>query len=331
MDRIQKTGAIAMNKYPIRFGFQAGQQNVTWERIRDAWEKLDAWGYDSLWLFDHFYPIFTPDPAGPCMESWTLLSALSQHTRRARIGALVNSNTYRNPCLTAKMAATLDHASEGRLNLGLGAGWYELEHASFGIDFKNVRARLEALDESIQVIISMFTRERTNLDGKHYHVKDAVCNPKPLQKPHIPLMIGGRGERSLLKIVATHADMWNTMNSNPQEMKRLIGVIQRHGDIVGRDTDEIEKTIMMPLCYKAPVDREQMISAAVAAMAGVNVDAVRDRIMIGGKDECLEKIARYAEVGVTHFIFNMRWPNMVEDEFQAFAEDVIPAVRRQLA
>ncbi|MGO9452531.1 MAG: LLM class flavin-dependent oxidoreductase, partial [Candidatus Binataceae bacterium] len=102
-----------MGGHPIRFGFQSGQQNVTWERMRDFWAKMDAWGYDSLWAFDHFYPIFTPDPAGPCMENWTLLSALSQHTKRARIGALVNSNTYRNPCLTAKMAATLDHVSGG--------------------------------------------------------------------------------------------------------------------------------------------------------------------------------------------------------------------------
>ena len=232
-----------MTKHPIRFGFQSGQQNVTWERMRDVWGKIDAWGYDSLWAFDHFYPIFTPDPAGPCMENWTLLSALSQRTRRARIGALVNSNTYRNPCLTAKMAATLDHVSGGRLNLGLGAGWYELEHRSFGIDFKTVRGRLEALDESCQIIKDMFTQDRTTVEGKHYHVVDAVCNPKPLQKPHIPLMIGGRGEKSLLKIVAKHADMWNTMHANPAEMKRLIDVIERHGDTVGRNTDEIEKTI----------------------------------------------------------------------------------------
>jgi F420-dependent oxidoreductase-like protein len=297
-----------MTKHPIRFGFQSGQQNVTWERMRDVWGKIDAWGYDSLWAFDHFYPIFTPDPAGPCMENWMLLSALSQHTRRARIGALVNSNTYRNPCLTAKMAATLDHVSGGRLNLGLGAGWYELEHRSFGIDFKTVRGRLEALDESCQIIKGMFTQDRTTVEGKHYHVVDAVCNPKPLQKPHIPLMIGGRGEKSLLKIVAKHADMWNTMHANPAE---------------------IEKTIMMPLCYKASKEREQMISGVVASMARITLEQARDRIMIGGKDECLDKIAQYAKVGVTHFIFSLRWPILIEEEFQEFAEEVIPTVRRQ--
>ena len=295
--------------------------------MRDVWGKLDAWGYDSLWVFDHFYPIFTPDPAGPCMENWTLLGALSQRTTRARIGAMVNSNTYRNPCLTAKMAATLDQVSGGRLNLGLGAGWYELEHRSFGFDFKTIRGRLEALDESCQIVKSMFTEDKTTLKGKHYNVVDAVCNPKPLQKPRIPIMIGGRGEKSLLKIVAKHADMWNTMHANSAEMKRLIEVIERHGDTVGRNTDEIEKTIMMPLCYKASSDREQMILATVAGMARITPEQARDRVMIGGKEDCLEKIAQYAKVGVTHFIFTLRWPHLVEDEFQAFAEEVVPAVK----
>ncbi|HLI80002.1 MAG TPA: LLM class F420-dependent oxidoreductase [Candidatus Binataceae bacterium] len=316
-----------MPTHPTRFGFQSGQQNVTWERMRDFWRKADEWGYDSIWAFDHFYPIFTPDPAGPCMENWTLLSALSQHTKRARLGAMVNSNTYRNPCLTAKMAATLDQISGGRLNLGLGAGWYELEHRSFGIDFKTLGGRLSALDEACQIIKGMFTQEKTSLDGKHYKVVDAVCNPKPIQKPHIPIMIGGRGEKRLLQIVAKHADMWNTMFANPAEMKRLIAVIERHGDQVGRNTDEIEKTLMLPLCYKSSKEREQMVAGTVASTAGITPEQARDRIMIGGKDECLDKVEEYRKIGVTHFIFSMRWPVIVDDEFQAFAEEVIPSAR----
>ena len=316
-----------MARHPIRFGFQSGQQNVAWERMRDFWRKAEQWGYDTIWAFDHFYPIFTPDPAGPCMENWTLLSALSQLTKRARLGAMVNSNTYRNPCLTAKMAATLDHVSDGRVNLGLGAGWYELEHRSFGIDFKTLGGRLTALDEACQIIKGMFTQEKTSLNGKHYKVVAAVCNPKPIQKPHIPIMIGGRGEKRLLQIVARHADMWNTMFAPPAEMKRLIAVIERHGDRVGRNTDEIEKTLMLPLCYKAPKDREQMVLGTVAATAGGTPEAVRDRVMIGGKDECLDKIEQYRKAGVTHFIFSMRWPVIVDDEFEAFAEEIIPAAR----
>ncbi|HXW84421.1 MAG TPA: LLM class flavin-dependent oxidoreductase, partial [Candidatus Binataceae bacterium] len=183
------------SKFPIRFGIQTGQQNCAWEQLRELWSKADGWGYDSLWDFDHFYPIFTPDPGGPCMEGWTTLAALSQHTRRARIGAMVNGNTYRNPCVMAKMAATLDQITGGRLNLGIGAGWYELEHRSFGIDFKTIPGRLQALDESVTIIKGMFTQQKTTLHGRHYNVTDAMCNPKPLTKPHPPILIGGRGER----------------------------------------------------------------------------------------------------------------------------------------
>ena len=315
-----------MSTHPICFGIQTGQQDVTWERMRDFWQKVDAWGYDSLWAFDHFYPIFVPDPSGPCMESWTLLGALSQHTQNARIGALVNGNTYRNPCLTAKMGATLDQISGGRLNLGLGAGWFELEHNSLGFDFKTVPQRLEALDESCQIIKSMFTQDKTTLKGKHYNVVDAVCNPKPIQK-NVPLMIGGHGERVLLKIVAKHADMWNMTNADAAEMKRLIGVIERHADTVGRDADQIEKTLMLAMSYNPPKQRDEMLNGLIAMMAQTTPEKARDRIVIGNKQECIDKIEGFIRAGVTHFIFMQVWPMIVEDEVQAFAEEVIPAFR----
>src|SRR5213592_4464416 len=136
-----------MATHPIRFGIQTGQQSLEWAQLLALWQKADAWGYDSLWNFDHFYPIFV-DPEGPCLESWTTLAALAQATRRARVGTMVSGNTYRHPCVTAKMAATLDHVSGGRFNLGLGAGWFEREHRDFGIDFKTVPRRLEAQVEA---------------------------------------------------------------------------------------------------------------------------------------------------------------------------------------
>src|SRR6185369_12103175 len=131
----------------------------------------------------------------PCLEGWTALGALAQATTRARIGLLVSGNTYRHPCVTAKMAATLDHVSNGRLNLGIGAGWFELEHNNFGIDFKTVRGRLDALDEALQIIRGMLTQPRTTVHGKHYTVTDALGLPKPVQKPYPPIMIGGTGEK----------------------------------------------------------------------------------------------------------------------------------------
>ena len=314
-----------MTTHPIRFGIQTGQQGIEWAQMLDLWQKADAWGYDSLWGFDHFYPIFV-DPEGPCLEGWTALAALAQATRRARIGLLVSGNSYRHPCVTAKMAATLDHVSGGRLNLGIGAGWFEPEHRSFGIEFKPTAARLEALDEACRIILGMLTASRTTVHGKHYTVTDAIGLPKPVQQPHPPIMIGGKGRRVLLRIVARHADMWN-IGAGPEEMRSLIDVLRRHGDAVGRDTDAIEKTVLLPLCYRAAPPREEFICRLMASMRQTTPELVRREIMIGDKKECLDTIARYVEVGVTHFIFMIFAPYFL-DEIQAFAEEVIPAVRR---
>jgi F420-dependent oxidoreductase-like protein len=314
-----------MVRHPIRFGIQTGQQGVEWGDMLALWRKADAWGYDSLWTFDHFYPIFV-DPEGPCFEGWTALAALAQATQRARIGHLVTGNTYRHPCVTAKMAATLDHVSAGRFTLGIGAGWFEPEHRAFGIDFKTVRARLEALEEALQIILGMFTQPRTTLQGRHYTVTDAIALPKPVQQPHPPIMIGGTGERVLLRLVARYADMWNA-GASAERMRALIDVIRRHGDAVGRDTAVIEKTVLLPLCYRAAPEREQFVCRLMASMRRTTPELVRREIMIGGKDECLGTVERYTAAGVSHFIF-MTFTPYFADEIQAFAEEVVPAVRR---
>jgi F420-dependent oxidoreductase-like protein len=314
-----------MTRHPIRFGIQTGQQNVAWRDMLALWQKADAWGYDSLWAFDHFYPIFSP-PAGPCFEGWTTLAALAQATTRARVGHLVTGNTYRHPCVTAKAAITVDHVSGGRFNLGIGAGWFELEHTSFGIDFKTVPQRLAALDEACRIIKGMFSEERTTLHGQHYRVTDAMGVPKPLQKGGIPIMIGGTGRKVLLRIVAEHADMWNAFAS-AEGMAELIAVIDRHGERVGRDTGAIEKTIMMPLCYTRDKQRQDAVCNIMATMRETTPELVRAQIMIGDKNECLDTIGRYARAGVTHFIFMLFTPYFV-DEIQAFAEEVAPAARR---
>jgi F420-dependent oxidoreductase-like protein len=314
-----------MGTHPIRFGIQTGQQGVEWPQMLELWQKADAWGYDSLWNFDHFYPIFT-NPEGPCMEGWTTLSALGQATKHVRIGHMVNGNTYRHPCVTAKMAATLDHITGGRLNLGIGAGWFELEHRSFGIDFKTVRGRLEALDEACQIIRGMFTQPKTTVHGKHYTVTDAMCLPKPVQQPHPPIMIGGRGKKVLLKIVAQHADMWNSTGS-AEQLRELIDVIKQHGDTIGRDASQIEKTAMMSLCYKAAPEREEFMCNLIGAMAQSSPQDARRQIMIGGQQECLDTIERYTKAGITHFIF-MTFAPYFADEIQAFAEEVMPAAKK---
>ena len=312
-----------MATHPIRFGIQTGQQNIEWAQMLELWQKADGWGYDSLWNFDHFYPIFLP-PERPCLEGWTTLSALAQATKRARVGTMVNGNTYRHPCVTAKMAATLDHISGGRLNLGIGAGWFEREHQNFGIDFKTVPQRLQALDEACRIIRGMLTQEHTTVHGRHYTVTDAMGNPKPIQQPHPPIMIGGTGEHVLLRLVARHADMWNA-SASAERMHELIEIIRRHGDT--------ERT-------RHRAHREDGDDAALLPRAGraAGVHVQHDRGTApddarggapGDHDRRQAGVPRHGRAlraaGVTHFIFMMFAP--IVDEIQAFAEEVIPAVR----
>jgi F420-dependent oxidoreductase-like protein len=313
-----------MTTHPVRFGLQTGQQSIAWRDMLSFWQSADAWGYDSLWNFDHFYAIFS-DPGNPCLEGWTTLSALAQATTNARIGHLVNGNTYRHPCVTAKMAMSLDHISGGRANLGIGAGWFEEEHRSFGIDFKSVRGRLDALEEALRIIKGMLAGERVTLKGRHYQVEDAFCQPAPIQDGGLPIMIGGEGRKILLRIVAQYADMWNAAGS-PEKMGELIRVIRSHGDAVGRDTDEIEKTVMLPLCYTGDKSVQDAVVSLLAASFGVSPDDARASSMVGEKQECIDTVERFHAVGVTHFIFMCFAPYPV-DQIQAFAEDVIPAFR----
>ncbi len=312
-----------MHAHPVRFGLQTAQQGVTWHDVADLWRKADGWGYDSLWAYDHFYPIFS-DPSGPCLEGWTLLAALAGVTQRARIGPLVTGNTYRHPCVLAKMAATVDHIGGGRLNLGIGSAWFEHEHTSFGIDFMTVPRRLEALEESLRIIKGMLAGERVSLEGRHYRVRDAVCRPVPVQQ-RVPIMIGGSGRKVLLRLVAEHADLWNSRGS-PREIAELIGVIERHGEKAGRDPFAIEKTVMLPLVYTPDRATQDAVCQLLGAVFGVSPEEARAQAMVGGREECLAKIHEYVRVGCTHFIFMLIAPYPL-DQVQAFAEEVMPAAR----
>ena len=293
-----------MDKHPIRFGVQTGQQNIDWEQLRSFWAKADGWGYDSLWVFRPLLSDLRARPDRPVPRRLDSAEcAQPEHQARAyrRAGQRQHlSQSVRSPRRWRRRSTT--SAAAGSTS-ALGAGWFEAEHHSLGFDFKTIPGRLQALDESCQIIKGMFTQEKTTLKGKHYNVVDAVCNPKPMQK-NLPLMIGGHGEKVLLKIVAKHADMWNMGNADAAEMKRLIGVIERHGDTVGRDTDEIEKTLMLALCYKAPKQREEMLSSVVAMMAQTTPELARERMIIGSKQECVDKIEGYTQGGRHAFHFH---------------------------
>jgi F420-dependent oxidoreductase-like protein len=194
--------------------------------------------FESGWTFDHFYPIFS-DPTGPCLEGWITLTALAQATTRLRLGVLVTGNVYRHPAVLANMAASVDIVSNGRLELGLGAGWNEEECDAYGIELPPLKERFDRFDEALEVIVGLLSNETTTFEGRHYQLRDARCEPKPVQRPHPPICIGGGGEKRTLRTVARHAQHWNVPGGDAAEFVRKRDVLHQHCADIGRDPSEI--------------------------------------------------------------------------------------------
>lgn len=194
--------------------------------------------FESGWTFDHFYPIFS-DPTGPCLEGWVTLAALAQATRRLRFGALVTGIHYRHPAVLANMAATLDIVSGGRLEIGLGAGWNEEESGAFGIRVGSPRERSDRFEEACEVIVSLLSEETTTFNGSYYRLTEARCSPKPVQRPHPPICIGGSGEKRTLRTAARFAQHWNFVGGPPEELARKREILHQHCADIGRDPAEI--------------------------------------------------------------------------------------------
>src|SRR5215831_5908536 len=224
--------------HPLRFGLKASGQWISIDQLRSVWRTADEGGFDHVWDFDHLASIGPNGPDGPIYEGWALQAAMAEATRRVRVGCMVTGNTYRNPILLAKLAVTVDHLSGGRLEFGIGAAWAEIEHRMYGIE--GLDHRVGRLSESLQIIKSLFTNERTSFDGRYYHIKDAIANPKPLQKPHPPIWIGASGETTL-RLVARYADVWNA--SGGDHTKELIEKLEQTCAEIGRNPSEIRRSV----------------------------------------------------------------------------------------
>lgn len=253
----------------MRFSFKTSPQLSDWESIRNVWLAADdIETFDAGWTFDHFYPLGGEEPTEPCFEGWTITTALAALTTRLRFGVMVLSNTFRHPAVLANMAATLDQISAGRLELGVGAGWFQDEHDAYGIDLPPLRDRFDRLDEALEVLHLLFTEDEADFDGRYYHLAAARMEPKPLQRPHPPIVIGGRGERRTLGAVARWADQWNHPGGSPEELSRLIEILGERCAEVGRDPDEIEVSTQV---------RHRELSSTLAetqAMLGAGADHV---------------------------------------------------------
>jgi F420-dependent oxidoreductase-like protein len=259
--------------HPLRFGLKLSGQDTTIEALRTVWRIADEAGFDHVWDFDHLASIGDGGPDRPIFEGWTLQAAMAQATKQVRIGCLVTGNTYRHPVLLAKEAVTVDHLSGGRLEFGIGAAWAEVEHTMYGIE--GLEHRVGRLSESLQIIKSLWTEERTKFDGRYYHLDDAIANPKPVQKPHPPIWIGASGE-STLRLVARHADVWNAAGGGDVgKMKELVAKLEDACGAVGRNVSEIRRSLQFGWDGK---DRESL----------------------------LEESARYLELGFTEQVIYLR-------------------------
>lgn len=254
----------------MRIDIKTNPQHTTWDRLVETWRRADQIeAIDGAWLFDHFYPIFGGHE-GPCLEAWTTLSALAQATTRLRVGTLVNGMPYRHPAVTANMASAVDIISNGRLELGLGAGWNHQEADAYGISLgSSVRERMDMFDEGVEVIVRLLTQEEADFDGAHYRLAQARNEPKGIQKPHPPITIGGAGERRTLRTVARWAQHWNLTMSPVDEWRRKRDILHLHCDEAGRDPAEI----MCSMMFRFDPDDPGSLTAAITEAAEAGLDA----------------------------------------------------------
>jgi F420-dependent oxidoreductase-like protein len=284
-------------KKNLHFGIKTAQQNTSYENMLRVWTEADTIPeIEHAWAFDHFIPL-GPDPTGPQLEGWTLLGALAARTERLRLGLMVTGNTYRHPAILANIATTVDIISNGRLDFGIGAGWNEQEHAMYGIPLYTPGERIRRLGEACEVIKLLWTETVANFDGKYYQLKDARCEPKPVQKPYPPFVIGGSGEQLTLRIVAQYANVWNFVGGSVDMFRHKIEVLEGHCADVGRDPKTIELSI-------------------------------QERVNYTNLSETSDVIRPYIEAGATHIILNLSAP-YPENIVHRLAEEIVTPLKAE--
>ena len=291
-----------------------------WDEVLELTAHCEATGWDGVYIADHFMPN-TADGApadGPILECWSTVAALAAAVPRLRLGTLVAGNTYRHPAVLANIAATIDQISGGRLLLGLGAGWQVNEHEAFGIPLPPPRERLDRLEEACQIVLGMLRQDRTTVEGQHYRVTDAPCDPKPVQQP-LPLLVGGSGEKRTLRIAAQYADEWNAW-ADPELLAHKVGVLRRHCDEVGRDPSEIAVSTQGLLYLSTDEDWLRTKREDTGPRPGI----------VGTPDEVRAVVAAYAEAGADELIvpdFTMGSMSRRKDTCDLFIEEVAPDFR----
>jgi alkanesulfonate monooxygenase SsuD/methylene tetrahydromethanopterin reductase-like flavin-dependent oxidoreductase (luciferase family) len=308
----------------VRFGVTLPQIKKSWTDTKSAATFLDSAGFDSAWVCDHLYGV--PMPNIPILEAYSLLAAVAAVTCRVELGALVTPPFFRNPAVLAKQIATIDEiAGGGRMIAGLGSGWFASEFEGYGCDFPDIPTRLAALADTCEIMKRMWTEEQPSYRGKVYRIEDVTCEPRPAVRPRI--LLGGGGEKVLLKLAARHADMWNNLAVNQKDLSQKIEVLRGHCEREGRDFDEIEVSqqclvVILPTQEEAEV----AIGKAERVYGGHMGAGLREHGIWGSPDVVIEKIHGYVAKGCTHFVMEM-FGRDVREPAALFAEKVLPAFR----
>jgi F420-dependent oxidoreductase-like protein len=310
-----------------RSDLPATSPHQQWAFIERLARRVEALGYDSIWLVDHLQPVV--DPAGPYFECWTAMAALAASTSHIRLGQMATCNGYRPPALLAKMAANIDAMSGGRLDVGLGAGWYEAEHRAWGYDFPAAKVRLDRLEEAIEVILAIWatsTRGPATYRGLHYRLDGVTMAPPPVQRPHPPLWIAGAGEHRTLRLVARYAD-WCNFAGPAESVARKTAVLAQHCDKVGRDPSEIgvswKGDVIIALNdrdAREQIERVRRFWLSRGATQFADEAGLRSGHLIGTPEEIRARIAEYQRVGCNYFICDF-WDREGES-LDTFAREV---------
>src|SRR4029078_4850664 len=303
------------------FDYRGNETSEILDSIAKLATSAENKGFDSFWVMDHFHQIpMIGKPEEPMLESWTTLSVLAGLTTKIKLGTLVTGIIYRYPAILAKIAATLDVLSKGRLLMGIGAAWNEEESHAYGIAFPPVNERLSRLEEAIQIIRKMWTEEPSaSFNGKYYQIHNAYCNPKPIQKPKPPILVGGSGEKKTLKIVAKYADACNLFGST-DTVKRKLNILKEHCKSVGRDYDSILKT---KLGFVVVDDSEEIAKSRVQqAFGGMHEEQINECVIYGTPEDVSRHIELLEQVGIQYLIVDLE-PSRELQALDTFANKVI--------
>ena len=313
----------------IEFGVKTGQGGYSYQELVKVWTAAEGLGYDSAWLYDHFYALGR-DKTQPCLESWTTLAALAAVTKRLKIGTMVTCVNYRQPSLLAKIAATVDVVSNGRLLFGIGAGWYKEEYLAYGYEFPDQASRIRQLKEALIIIQKLWTEESGSFKGRFYSIQDAICSPKPLQKPRPRMIIGiSRGKKTLPYMAVRYADGLNATSSSFEECKAVISAAKRTAERLGRK-DLVVSWQGFILIGRTASEVEERITNAARRMGISDADFLKRSLerglIVGTPEECVSRLRQFAEIGVNSFVLGFTGDVDITP-LEIFRDTVAPELR----